>query len=153
MWILFGIFIGYLLFGESGIRGGGLIITNSKDEILLLQSAKSGKWGFPKGTYEPDDMAYYFTAIREMEEETTLQAQKDYTILPGGCRYGTMMYYYGTLNEEAEIAGIKINTRIQNEHQDVGWFCRTALPNSVNSDMMDWISIGMPSSCFIDQDL
>jgi 8-oxo-dGTP pyrophosphatase MutT (NUDIX family) len=144
MWILLGMFLGYILFGDSGLRGGGIILTNSKKELLLRQNARTGEWGFPKGTYEPEDMAYYFTAIRELEEETTFQAQKHYDIQPGGCRYGDKMYFYGTLID-SEVP--------QNDQKGIGWFSRAALPDSLNKDTLEWISVGMPSSCYLHEEL
>lgn len=153
MWVLLGVCIGYLVFGNWGIRGGGIILTNSKNEFLLLQSTESGQWGFPKGPYKHEDMAYYFTAIREMEEETTLQAYTHYDILPGGCRYGNKIYYYGALNEGIDTSAVKVNTLLENGPRNMGWFSRAALPDSMDRDILDWMSAGMPSACHIHEEL
>jgi 8-oxo-dGTP pyrophosphatase MutT (NUDIX family) len=147
MWILIGMVLGYILVRDSGIRGGGVIVTNSKDEILFLQNATSGQWGFPKRAYEPEDIAYYFTAIRVLKEETTFQAHT-YEIQPGGCRYGDTMYFYGTLTE---VPALKLD--LQNEYRRSGWFHRIALPDSFHTDTLDWISEGMPSSCYLREEL
>ncbi len=152
MWFLFGFLLGWWMFADSGIQGGGVILKNSKEELLLVQNARSGLWGFPKGTYEPEDMAYYFTAVREMEEETTFRVNTDYTLLPGACRYGKRMYYYGHLIEDQERIP-KINTVFPNEHKDIGWFRRENLPQKKNKDLVDWVSDGMPSMCYLHDDL
>ncbi len=152
MWFLLGFLLGWWMFADSGIQGGGVILKNSKDEFLLVQNARSGRWGFPKGTYESEDLAYYFTAIREMEEETTFQLNKDYVLVPGSCRYGNRMYFYGNLVEDRERIP-KINTVFANEHRDIGWFHRNELPQYKNKDLTDWVSDGMPSICYLHDDL
>ena len=148
MWILVGMVLGYILVRDSGIRGGGVIVTNSKDEILFVQNTTSGQWEFPKGAYEPEDIAYYFTAIRVLKEETTLQPQNNYEIQPGGCRYGDTMYFYGTLTE---VPAMKLP--LENEYRGSGWFHRIALPDLLHTDTLDWISEGMPSSCYLREEL
>lgn len=152
MWFVLGFLLGCWIFADSGIRGGGVILSNSNDEILLVQNAKSGYWSFPKGKYENEDMAYYFTAIREMYEETSFQLNKDYRLVPGSCRYGDRMYFYGDLIEDQKRVP-QINTVIPNEHKAVGWFHRTNFPEPRNKDIVDWISEGMPSVCPLHEDL
>jgi 8-oxo-dGTP pyrophosphatase MutT (NUDIX family) len=152
MWFLLGFLLGWYMFTDSGIQGGGIILKNSKEELLLVQNARTGLWGFPKGTYESEDMAYYFTAIREMEEETTFRLHQDYTLEPGSCRYGKRMYFYGSLNEGTQNIP-RINTVFANEHRAIGWFHRNNLPPNKNRDMIDWVSDGMPDRCYIHDDL
>jgi 8-oxo-dGTP pyrophosphatase MutT (NUDIX family) len=152
MWFLLGFFLGWWTFADSGIQGAGVILANSKNELLLVQNARSGRWGFPKGTYESEDLAYYFTAIREMEEETTFRLKEDYILESGSCRYGHRLYFYGKLIEDQERIP-KINKVFGNEHRDIGWFDRESLPTLKNKDLLDWISDGMPSRCYHHDDL
>lgn len=145
---LFGMAFGWLLFAEPTIKGGGVILTNSNDEVLLVQNFRTGIWGFPKGHYEKEDGYYYQTAIREMEEETTFQLDKDYTLIPGSCRYGKRMYYFGKLIEDGVERIPKINMKFPLEHLAVGWFSKDTLPERKNYDMISWVMDGKPKSCY-----
>ena len=46
----------------------GVVLVNF-GSVLLLQYPQ-GHWGFPKGHYEPDDVDFQKTALRELGEET-----------------------------------------------------------------------------------
>lgn len=145
---VFGLFFGWMLFAEPTIKGGGVILMNSKDEVLLVQNFRTGIWGFPKGHYEKEDGYYYQTAIREMEEETTFQVDKDYILIPGSCRYGKRMYYFGKLIEDDNKERIpKINMKFPLEHLAINWFSKNTLPEKMNYDMISWIMDGKPNSC------
>jgi len=87
-----------------------------------------------------------------MEEETTFRVDRDYTIQAGSCRYGKRMYYYGILLEDTERIP-RINTVFANEHRDIGWFDRNMLPQHKNKDLLDWVQDGMPSMCYVHDDL
>ncbi len=147
MWFLFGLFLGWLFFAEPTIKGGGVILLNSKEEVLLVQNFRTGVWGFPKGHYEKQDGYYFQTAIREMEEETTFRFDQDYTLIPGSCRYGKRMYYFGRLIEDGNPRTPKINTRFPLEHLDVRWFSKKELPERVHVDLMNWVLDGKPNAC------
>jgi len=51
-------------------------LKNNQPEYLLLKSATSNFWGFPKGHVEGNETAIE-TAVREIREETQLQATID----------------------------------------------------------------------------
>ena len=53
--------------------GAGLILLSSDlTSTLLVRDARSGKWGFPKGHRETDDVSDLACATRECFEETGL---------------------------------------------------------------------------------
>jgi 8-oxo-dGTP pyrophosphatase MutT (NUDIX family) len=57
----------------------GLILTNDKDEYLVVKDMRSNKWSFPKGGKEDYDKYLCETAEREMFEETGFIVGRDYT--------------------------------------------------------------------------
>ena len=145
---IFGLFFGWMLFAEPTIKGSGVILLNSQDQVLLVQNFKTAIWSFPKGHYEKEDGYYYHTAIREMEEETTFRVDDDYTLIPGSCRYGKRMYYFGKLIEDGKERVPQINTKFPLEHMDVQWFPKDQLPERMNYDIYAWIIDGKPNSCY-----
>ncbi len=61
--------------------GGGVILFNSYNQVLLVQDTFTKKWSFPKGRVEKEDCDFpIVTAIRETKEETGLQYMTDYII-------------------------------------------------------------------------
>jgi 8-oxo-dGTP pyrophosphatase MutT (NUDIX family) len=59
--------------------GAGFILFAPDFRFLLVQDAKTKKWGFPKGHREPQDVSDLATARRELFEETGLQ-EGDYDV-------------------------------------------------------------------------
>lgn len=59
--------------------GAGLILITPDFRVLLVQDAKTHKWGFPKGHREEIDMDDLQTAIREVKEETGITPDQ-YTV-------------------------------------------------------------------------
>jgi len=57
----------------------GLILTNDKNEYLVVKDSRSHKWSFPKGGKEDVDTYLCETAQREMFEETGFIVERDYT--------------------------------------------------------------------------
>lgn len=55
--------------------GAGFILFTPDFRFLLVQDAKTGKWGFPKGHREPQDACDLATAHRELFEETGLREE------------------------------------------------------------------------------
>lgn len=62
---------------DISIRAG-LILTNERNEYLVVKDYRSKKWGFPKGGKEYCDMYLTQTAERELFEETGFIPGKDY---------------------------------------------------------------------------
>lgn len=52
------------------IHKAGIILIDSKKQMLITFSKKSKKYGFPKGSCESKDTSLFHTAAREFEEET-----------------------------------------------------------------------------------
>jgi len=69
--------------------GAGLILWNpTYTAVLLVKDDRSNKWSFPKGRVEPHDLSFLHTMIREVQEETRLSYDLDYTI-------DTIIYTFG----------------------------------------------------------
>ena len=146
MWYILGfILLGYYFFADAGIRGAGIILKNNKDQFLLIQDTKTEKWGFPKGEYDSQDFTYYITAIREMKEETTLELNKDYSLVPGSCRFGNHYYFFGTLLDTNAVP--TINTVLEDELSDIQWFSEKNVPSKKTKGLKEWIDYGKPISC------
>ena len=60
----------------------GLILTNDKNEYLVVKDSRSHKWSFPKGGKEDCDKYLTDCAEREMLEETGFIVGKDYLYNP-----------------------------------------------------------------------
>lgn len=85
--------------------GAGLILLSSDlAHVLLVQDARSGKWGFPKGHREPIDSSDLACAIRECREETGLKEEdyivhnESFKISKGGAAY---LFRYAIIKQNA----------------------------------------------------
>ncbi len=58
----------------TSFAGAGLILLTPDFRVLLVQDAKTQKWGFPKGHREDYDENDVQTAIREVYEETGISS-------------------------------------------------------------------------------
>ncbi len=58
----------------KSIRRAGIIIINSKNQLLLVKGKHSKKWGYPKGVCE-DNEDSRTCAMRETREEVGLKIQ------------------------------------------------------------------------------
>ena len=61
------------------LGAGFILLSPDCSHTLLVNDARSKKWGFPKGHKEKEDADDLATAVRETEEETGLTIN-DYTI-------------------------------------------------------------------------
>jgi 8-oxo-dGTP pyrophosphatase MutT (NUDIX family) len=84
----------------------GLILTNSKNEYLLVKDTRSKKWSFPKGGKEDFEVYLNQTAEREMLEETGFLLGRDYTYNPNHSLCSVVQtkeycsVYYKTLKDD-----------------------------------------------------
>jgi hypothetical protein len=63
------------------ILRGGLILTNSKNEYLVVQYNRSKQFGFPKGEKDERFDTFTFDAgVRNMKYDTGFEIGKDYTV-------------------------------------------------------------------------
>lgn len=105
--------------------GAGFILMTPDFRVLLVQDAKSKKWGFPKGHREESDASDIETAQREVQEETGI-APTSYTIYEHPFRVirGSASYifryaimngteYLGAIQNRGEIAGLQWVSMIQ----------------------------------------
>ncbi len=77
----------------------GFILVNSENRFLIMKKATDGVWDFPKGHVKPEDRDELATAIREVKEETSIDADK-------------LKYVDGFRNENTYINPDKINRKI-----------------------------------------
>lgn len=73
--------------------GAGFVLLTPDFHVLLIQDAKTLKWGFPKGHRESTDTSDLHTAQREVHEETGIRPEDYYVheepfrILKGSSSY------------------------------------------------------------------
>ena len=106
---------------------GTIIAVKLQDSLLLLRRAKketdAGMWEFPTGTFEKSDQTIYDTAVRELREETGLEAKRLHYLGDMQRRDGERLYYgYAYLAEE--VAG---KLKLSEEHDDYRWVSRDEL--------------------------
>jgi 8-oxo-dGTP pyrophosphatase MutT (NUDIX family) len=105
--------------------GAGFVLFTPDFRVLLVQDAKSKKWGFPKGHREEVDVSDVATAQRELFEETGI-APTSYTIYEHPFRIirGSASYlfryailnttaYLGEIQDRREIAGLQWVSLVQ----------------------------------------
>jgi 8-oxo-dGTP pyrophosphatase MutT (NUDIX family) len=105
--------------------GAGFIIFTPDFRVLLVQDAKTKKWGFPKGHREESDESDIITAQREVQEETGI-TPASYTIydhpfrvIRGSAsyifRYAVMntTEYLGSIQCHGEISGMQWISLVQ----------------------------------------
>ncbi len=124
--------------------GAGFILFTPDFRVLLVQDAKSKKWGFPKGHREDTDASDIETAQREVLEETGI-APTSYTIYDHPFRVirGSSSYIFRyAILKTTEFLG-----QIQNRHEIAAmqWVSLVQFymnPECVNGNkyMRTWIS-------------
>ena len=91
-------------------EGAGLILLTPDLKVLIVQDAKTGKWGFPKGHREAQDNGDLETACRELLEETGIRPESfklydpSFRITRGSSSY---LFRYGIIpREEGAVQNI-----------------------------------------------
>jgi 8-oxo-dGTP pyrophosphatase MutT (NUDIX family) len=123
-------------------EGAGVHLVHD-NKILMVQGARSGKWGFPKGHREEFDAGWFETANREIKEETAYEHGVNYEICEEVPKHwGSRLYWSARLLQHRDII---IN---RTEHKDVKWI---PLENieimRVTRDVEEWYLDGMPVQC------
>ena len=101
----------------SSRHGGGVILTNSKGQYLLVKGVYTSVWSFPKGHLEKVE-TYLECAVRECKEETGVSIS-DYVLINKPIRLSKRNYWYWE--------GIIFNDKVElnydkKEATDAGWF-------------------------------
>jgi 8-oxo-dGTP pyrophosphatase MutT (NUDIX family) len=139
---LFGILLVYLL-NSSAYEGAGVQIFK-EGYTLMVQGARSGRWGFPKGHREAFDSGWRATAVREVFEETGFQEGVNYKICDEDLvkHWGSRLYWTGRLIQDMEPV---IN---KTEHRAVEWVHLEDIDNRrTTRDVEEWVLDGMPDRC------
>lgn len=124
--------------------GAGFILFTPDFRVLLVQDAKSKKWGFPKGHRDEVDTNDIATAERELQEETGIKPSEytiyehPFRIIRGSSSY-TFRYailntteYVGSIQCRGEISGIQWISLVQ-------FYMNPACVNG-NKYLRTWIS-------------
>ncbi len=107
-------------------EGAGLILLSPDLKILIVQDARTGKWGFPKGHRELQDNSDLETACRELLEETGIRPdsytvhEPSFRITRGSSSY--LFRYASAVQEEGRIQNAR-------EISQIAWIPFQALIN------------------------
>ena len=124
--------------------GAGFILFAPDFKFLLVQDAKTKKWGFPKGHREPMDTDDLSTAQRELTEETGLLPE-DYTVFESPFRIvrgsSSYIFRYAMLKSEKSQHLIRFPP---SEISGIEWFSLASWymnsPVDGNKYLRTWIS-------------
>jgi 8-oxo-dGTP pyrophosphatase MutT (NUDIX family) len=139
---LLGILLMYFL-NTTAYEGAGVQIFK-EEHTLMVQGARSGRWGFPKGHREPFDSTWRATAVREVFEETGFQEGVNFEICDEDIirHWGTRLYWTGRIIQD------RIPIINKTEHRAVEWVPLEDLDNRrVTRDVEEWVLDGMPIEC------
>lgn len=131
---------------ETHTSSGVIPVYPDPDPEYLLLQYPQGHWGFPKGHLEDSDDTLWETAIRELKEETGLDATRqfegfketvDYWFTQDGSRHHKTVYFFG-----CEVASKTVT--LSEEHQDYQWLetkkTRSILTYDNEKDLFDrWL--------------
>jgi 8-oxo-dGTP pyrophosphatase MutT (NUDIX family) len=130
------------LWNIDAYEGAGVHLVDN-NQVLMVQGARSGKWGFPKGHREEFDIDWLQTANREIKEETGYVKGINYEICDDIPRHwGTRIYWSARVLQHRDII---IN---RTEHRDVKWIPIEEVGSmKVTRDVEEWYLDGMPVQC------
>ena len=88
---------------------GFILLSPDLSTTLLVNDARTNKWGFPKGHREDTDASDLETSVREMREETGLTIE-DYVIFPESFKVSkgshSYNFRYAVLQDEKRKSNI-----------------------------------------------
>ena len=130
--------------------GASVIVTNDKNEILLLKKSNGNKWVIPGGVQELGE-DFKKVALRELEEETKIKLTEDdltlIDIVTGESRHKTypngdevynnsVLFLASNINiNKIDISALDYqdngdgNYTLEQESTDYGWFKKENLPD------------------------
>jgi 8-oxo-dGTP pyrophosphatase MutT (NUDIX family) len=130
------------LFATNAYEGAGIQLFKG-EKVLMVQGARSGRWGFPKGHREDFDADWRATAVREIREETGFEEGVNFVVCSEeSSHWGSRIYWTAQLLQDREPV---VNTT---EHRAVRWVSRKKLDEMrVTQDVDEWMLNGMPTAC------
>jgi 8-oxo-dGTP pyrophosphatase MutT (NUDIX family) len=130
------------LFATNAYEGAGIQLFKG-EKVLMVQGARSGRWGFPKGHREDFDADWRATAIREIREETGFEEGVNFVVCDEeASQWGSRIYWTGQLLQDREPV---VNAT---EHRAVRWVSRKKLDRlRLTRDVDEWMLNGMPTRC------
>ena len=114
----------------------GIILLDSQSRILLVQSKRTGKWGFTKGHAETFDINSLETATREVKEESGYLEWIHYKITSGPIYLRSRPYWIGVIHTDEPP---QLN-RGEKDHSGIGWFTINQTKHlKLNEDVKLWL--------------
>ena len=147
LWIA--VLLGSLLCAcSTPLEGAGVqLFTPDRTNTLLVQGARSGRWGWTKGHRESTDTSWLETAIREVREESGFELGRDYILcnsVPE--QWGKRLYWQGIMRDKQPDP--KHNA---NEHGGIGWFPIHSLEGTRTTyDVVEWLTSSRKIECDFD---
>lgn len=130
------------IWNSLAYEGAGIQIFKD-NHVLMVQGARSGRWGFPKGHREPFDSGWRATASREVFEETGFVEGLNYYVCEGIVRHwGSRLYWSGYVMQDRQPIVNKT------EHMAVEWVPLKDIENRrLTQDVKEWVLDGMSITC------
>jgi len=121
-------------------RAGIIVFDRTMSRILLVQSKRTGKWGFTKGHTEMCDVTMLETAVREVEEESGYIEGVHYNLI--GMHdpiYLRDRPYWKAVLHSDELPKLN-NNEHEKDHSGIGWFTIRQMSNlKLNKDVRIWL--------------
>lgn len=114
-------------------QSAATLITNNKNEILLVHKAYGGRvYGLPGGVVDPGELPVQ-TAVREAREEVGVEVHLEYQLGLYHLRGGGRPDQYASVYVATIVSGEPhvVNLR---EISKIGWYGLNALPTLLNND-------------------
>jgi 8-oxo-dGTP pyrophosphatase MutT (NUDIX family) len=120
-------------------RAGIILFDRTMSRILLVQSKRTGKWGFTKGHAEMCDVSMLETAVREVEEESGYVEGVDYNLI-SPIHLRDRPYWTAVLHSD-ELPKLN-NNEHEKDHSGIGWFTMRQIGYlKLNKDVTLWLQL------------
>ena len=133
-------------------NSAGILIENTRHEILLGHATGNKHWDIPKGKYDKSDHILIKTALRETQEETGLVFSKNNLIFVASCYFNSeknMTLYklnskipYGALSLDRLRCSSMVKRAKYNQFPEIDnykWFTKEEVLNNVSKSMYKFL--------------